>query len=61
MPAVPSLYVIKGRDQGTLFDVDQGVTAVGRDASNEIRLHDTEVSRRHAELRIEAGACTIVW
>src|SRR5256885_1034716 len=27
------------------------VVTVGRDASNVIRLHDTEVSRRHAEVR----------
>lgn len=58
--AVPSLYVIKGQDQGSLFDVDEGMIALGRDASNQIRLHDTEVSRRHAELHYEAGVCTVV-
>lgn len=57
---MPSLFVIKGRDQGTLFDVDQGTAALGRDASNQIRLHDTEVSRRHAELHYDGSACTVV-
>ncbi|MEX0678932.1 MAG: ATP-binding protein [Pirellulales bacterium] len=56
---MPSLYVIKGQDQGTLFDVDEGTVALGRDASNQIRLHDTEVSRRHAELHYDGGVCTI--
>jgi signal transduction histidine kinase len=56
---VPSLYVIKGHDQGALFDVDEGTMALGRDASNAIRLHDTEVSRRHAELHYDGSTCTV--
>ena len=48
-----SLFVIQGRDQGTRFELDgHGVSfSVGRDTGNQIQLHDTEVSRRHAELR----------
>jgi signal transduction histidine kinase len=34
--------------------------ALGRDNSNPIRLHDTEVSRRHAELRLEREGYRIV-
>jgi signal transduction histidine kinase len=45
------LIVIKGADEGKQFDLNQPVLAVGRDASNQVRLHDTEVSRRHAEFR----------
>jgi signal transduction histidine kinase len=56
---VPSLYVIKGQNQGSLFDVDEGTIALGRDASNQIRLLDTEVSRRHAELTFDGETCTI--
>jgi len=48
---VPSLFVIQGRDQGHRFDVDGAALGIGRDAANPIRLQDTEVSRRHAELR----------
>ena len=46
-----SLFVIQGGDQGKRFDLKARPMAVGRDGSNPIRLHDNEVSRRHAELR----------
>ncbi len=45
-----SLFVIRGRDQGTRFQLEDAVHTVGRTQSNSIRLHDTEVSREHAEL-----------
>ena len=32
-------------------DLAEAVVSLGRDAANTIRLHDTEVSRRHAEVR----------
>ena len=51
---MPSLFVIQGRDQGKRFELQDRVLGVGRDVSNRIRLHDTEVSRRHAEIR-QAG------
>lgn len=46
---MPSLFVISGRDQGTRFQLDEAVHTVGRTQSNSVRLHDTEVSREHAE------------
>ncbi len=48
-----SLFVIQGRDQGVRYELDaEGNTiTIGRDAGNRIQLHDTEVSRRHAEVR----------
>jgi two-component system, NtrC family, sensor kinase len=53
-----SLFVIFGRDQGTRFelDVESSMFPLGRDAANRIQLHDTEVSRRHAELRRQGPA-----
>jgi Inner membrane component of T3SS, cytoplasmic domain len=49
---VPRLIVIKGTDEGQQFELGDGVHSVGRDASNHVRLHDTEVMRRrHAEFR----------
>src|SRR5262245_44215579 len=48
---VPRLIVIHGADEGKQFDLDQEFHGIGREASNSFRLHDTEVSRRHAELR----------
>jgi signal transduction histidine kinase len=47
---VPSLFVIQGRDQGTRFRLEDSTVTIGRGASNTIQLHDTEVSREHAEL-----------
>jgi signal transduction histidine kinase len=45
------LFVIQGADQGKRFELKSKPMALGRDNSNPIRLHDTEVSRRHAEVR----------
>lgn len=53
---MPRLLVIKGADEGKQFELTDAVLCIGRDASNGIRLHDTEVSRRHAEVRrVESG------
>jgi two-component system NtrC family sensor kinase len=57
---VPSLFVIRGNDQGRRFEPDGPVTTIGRDSSNVIQLHDTEVSRRHAELRSSGEATLLV-
>jgi signal transduction histidine kinase/pSer/pThr/pTyr-binding forkhead associated (FHA) protein len=46
---VPRLTVIKGADEGKLFELTADHVSVGRDSANKVRLHDTEVSRRHAE------------
>jgi signal transduction histidine kinase len=48
---VPRLVVIKGADEGRQFELADKVVSVGRDGTNHLRLHDTEVSRRHAEFR----------
>ncbi len=55
-----SLFVIQGADQGKRFEFKSSTVALGRDNSNAIRLHDTEVSRRHAELRQEEGDYRVV-
>lgn len=47
---MPSLFVIQGRDQGTRFRLDDATVSLGRGTSNTIQLHDTEISRDHAEL-----------
>jgi signal transduction histidine kinase/pSer/pThr/pTyr-binding forkhead associated (FHA) protein len=54
------LIVIKGADEGKQFDVSGSVVGLGRDASNAVRLHDTEVSRRHAEFRQVEGGYSLV-
>jgi len=47
---VASLFVIQGRDQGTRFQLEESVHTIGRTHNNSVRLHDTEISRAHAEL-----------
>lgn len=48
---MPSLFVFRGNNQGMRFELEAEVLSLGRESSNDIQLHDTEVSRRHAELR----------
>jgi len=57
--AVPSLFVIRGNDQGTRFELDEPLLRLGRDSSSTIQIHDTEVSRQHAELRRSGRHFTI--
>jgi two-component system NtrC family sensor kinase len=45
-----SLFVIRGRDQGKRFQLEEPVHTVGRTQDSTVRLHDTEVSRAHAQL-----------
>ena len=47
---MPRLIVTKGVDEGKQFDLSGEHAGIGRDGSNRIKLHDTEVSRRHAEI-----------
>lgn len=56
---MPRLLVIKGADEGKQFELKDPVVGIGRDAASKIRLHDTEVSRRHAELRREGAGWAI--
>jgi signal transduction histidine kinase len=48
---LPSLFVIRGNDQGSRFELEDPIVRLGRDKSCTLHLHDTEVSRQHAELR----------
>jgi signal transduction histidine kinase len=55
-----SLFVIQGRDQGRRLDLDEDVVTFGRDNDNHFQLHDSEVSRHHAEVRRAAEGHTLV-
>lgn len=47
-----SLFVIRGNDQGSRFELENNETVrLGRDSMCPLQIHDTEVSRHHAELR----------
>ena len=48
---MPSLFVIRGNDQGTRYELEEPVLKLGREPSNAVQIHDTEVSRHHAEIR----------
>jgi len=56
---VPSLFVFRGNNQGMRFELDGDMLTIGREAANGIQLHDTEVSRRHAEVRRTGGTFTL--
>jgi signal transduction histidine kinase len=55
-----SLFVIQGRDQGRRVDLQRPVVSLGREGSNTIQLHDSEVSRNHAEVRRQDNAYLLV-
>ncbi len=57
---MPRLILIKGTDEGKQFELTQPVHTVGRDSTSNVRLVDTEVSRRHAEFRLVNGAWHVV-
>ncbi|MBA61938.1 MAG: histidine kinase [Planctomycetaceae bacterium] len=44
------VYVIQGFDQGVRKDIAGNVFTIGRDSTNHLQLHDSEVSRFHAEI-----------
>ena len=46
-----TLFVMQGRDKGKRYDLRGADLSLGRDGTNRIQLNDSEVSRRHAEVR----------
>ena len=53
---MPRLIVIKGPDEGRQVEIpSEGTVGIGRDRGNLLVLHDTEVSRRHAEITAQDG------
>ncbi|QDT64643.1 ATP-binding protein [Calycomorphotria hydatis] len=54
-----TLLVISGSDQGTRFEVEEELVHIGRGGRNEIRILDSEVSRRHAAIRLEGNKYTL--
>lgn len=45
------LIVIRGVDEGKQFELTEPSVTVGRHSANAVSLHDTQVSRRHLEVR----------
>ncbi len=48
---MPRLIVIRGVDEGKQFELNDPAVTVGRHSANAVSLHDTQVSRRHLEVR----------
>ena len=57
---MPSLFVIQGHDQGKRFELQDPCVRIGREKGNTVQLHDTEVSRFHAELHSQDGRYDLV-
>ena len=53
------MYVIRGKDQGKRFELTVDQATIGRDGTNWIQLHDTEASRKHAEIRRSGNSFSI--
>jgi pSer/pThr/pTyr-binding forkhead associated (FHA) protein len=47
---MPRLIVTRGADEGKQYNLNGPLVLIGRDPTARIRLLDTEISRRHAEL-----------
>lgn len=59
-PSVPRLIVIRGVDEGKQFELNSPSITIGRHSANAISLHDTQVSRRHLELRTSATGYELI-
>jgi len=58
--ALPSLIVIHGPDRGRRIELQGRRLVLGRDLQCDVRLHDTEISRRHAEFHLSEDGTEIV-
>ena len=49
-----------GRSRERVVPLRDGVTTIGRGAESDVTLHDSAVSRRHAEIRLADGRAEVV-
>lgn len=54
-----ALIIVGPIDEGSEFELSDGIYLLGRDPESSIFLNDVTVSRRHAEIRIKGGRMTI--
>lgn len=54
-----SLLVVQGAEQGARFELGHRAISMGRGIHNELRLHDTEVSRVHASIQLTDDQFTL--
>ena len=55
-----TLFVVRGRNRGRRFDLSAQKTTIGRHGTNDIQLHDTKASRRHAHIVFEGSGYKFV-
>lgn len=55
-----SIHIIQGFDQGERLEISSKIVRIGRDSNNDLQLHDSEVSRFHAELQPEGDGFKVV-
>jgi diguanylate cyclase (GGDEF)-like protein len=58
-PRRPCLILYSGGDAGMPFDLEPGAYAIGRAPECHLQLDNPGISRRHAELRVDADAVVI--
>lgn len=58
---MPSLFVVRGRDQGKHFQLSSPIMKIGRETTSDVQLFDSEASRTHAEIRVHPeGSCELL-
>jgi two-component system NtrC family sensor kinase len=55
-----SIHIIQGFDQGERLEIGGMNFRIGRDSNNDLQLHDSEVSRFHAELQPNGDGMRVV-
>ena len=55
-----SIHIIQGFDQGERLEIAKKIFRFGRDSDNDLQLHDSEVSRFHAELQPDGDGFKVV-
>src|SRR5687768_6433391 len=56
----PRLELATGAETGRVVQVHKPVLVIGRGTEADVRLTDTGVSRKHAELRLQDGTVSVV-
>src|SRR5215203_3716637 len=56
----PRLLAISGSFEGTNFALDKSEISIGRDKTNDIRIPDRSISRRHCVIKTDGEHFTIV-
>jgi hypothetical protein len=52
-------YVLVGITQPATFEIEQGFNTIGRNATNDFRVHDATVSSFHCEIVVSGNAVTV--